>query len=111
MPKICKQAIEQIDKRLANPLDSYVEQIIADSEAETYQWVGPGKRIHCKNSVKCNRKHFQAVSKALRIYSVTGDQKNIECDLRKAVAKHVLWLKEMRRKMERGIETGEIRFY
>lgn len=35
---------------------------------------------------------------------------DFECDLRKAVAKHVLWLKEMRRTMERGIQTGEMRF-
>ncbi|MHC4640853.1 MAG: hypothetical protein ACYS32_04350 [Planctomycetota bacterium] len=34
-----------------------------------------------------------------------------ERDLRKTIAKHVLWLKEIRRKMESGIETGEMRFY
>lgn len=107
VPKICKLAIEQIDKRLANPVESYADKLVADSKAQTYQWSGTGEKHYYPD----NTRQMQAISKALRIYSVVGDQKNIERDLRKAVAKHVLWLKEMRGKMERGIETGEMRFY
>jgi hypothetical protein len=106
VPKICKQTIELIDKRLENPIYSYVDKLIADSEAQTYQWYGPGEKHYYPD----NMKRTLAIFKALRIYGVAGDRKNIERDLRKAVAKHVLWLKEMRRKMERGIETGEMRF-
>jgi hypothetical protein len=106
VPKICKEAIEWIDKRLANPIYSYVYKLAADSDAQTYQWFGPGEKHYSPDY----KKQTQAVFKALRIYGVAGDRKNIERDLRKAVTKHVLWLNEMRRKCERGIETGEMQF-
>ena len=107
VPKICKQTIELIDKRLENPIYSYVDKLAADSEAQTYQWFGPGEKHYYPD----HNKNFQAICKALRIFGVVGDKKNIERDLRKAVAKHVLWLGEMRMKCERGIETGEMQFY
>jgi hypothetical protein len=110
VPKICKHTLDYIDKCSAKPVGNYVTKLMADSEAQTCRRVGPGKRIHYCNSVKCNRKHFQAVSKALRIYGVTGDQKNIERDLRKAIAKHVLWLKEMRGKWREGLRLGKCAF-
>ncbi|MHC4083972.1 MAG: hypothetical protein ACYSU3_07400 [Planctomycetota bacterium] len=106
VPKICKQAIELIDKRLASPIHSYVDKLVADTEAQTYEWIGPGKKM-CYSD---NMKQMLALFKILRIYGVAGDRKNIERDLRKAVAKHELWLKKMRKKLERTIETGEMRF-
>jgi hypothetical protein len=106
VPKICKQAIELIDKRLANPLKSYLIQLDHDIEAQKYEWIGPGEKRYYPNYMK----QSLALFKILRIYGIAGDRKNIERDMRKAVAKHVLWLREMRRKMERGIETGEMRF-
>lgn len=107
VPKICKQTIELIDKRLENPIYSYVDKLAADSEAQKYEWFGPGEKHYSPDY----KKQTQAVFKALRIYGVAGDRKNIERDLRKAVAKYVLWLKEMRMKLERAIETGEMQFY
>lgn len=106
VPKICKQTIELIDKRLENPLESYIIQLNHDIEAKTYEWIGPGEKRYFPD----NMKQTLALFKILRIFGIGGDQKNIERDLRKAVAKHVFWLKVMRRKMERGIETGKMRF-
>jgi hypothetical protein len=69
VPKICKEAIELIDKRLANPIYSYVDKLIADSEAQTYQWFGPGKKRYYPNSMK----QALALFKILRIYGIAGD--------------------------------------
>jgi hypothetical protein len=105
VPKICKETIKLIDKRLANPPKSYLIQLDHDIEAKTYEWIGPGKKMFHDD----NMKQTLALFKILRIYGIAGDRKNIKRDMRKDVAKHVLWLKEMRRKLERGIETGEMR--
>jgi len=106
VPKLVKPMLEQIELRLANPMDSYVAKIKQDWDAKTYIWVG-GQKCCYDDS----RKQIQALKKIERIYGITHDQKNIERDLRKAVAKHIAWLKEMKRKAEKTLETSEIRFY
>jgi len=107
LPKICKKFIEEIDKRLANPIHSYVAQLVTDSEAQTYEWIGPGKKRYYPDNIK----QTLALFKITRIYGIAGDQKNIERDLRKAVAKHMLYLKEFRKQCENSIETGRVHFY
>ena len=87
-------------------MESYAAQLVSDLDAETYQWFA-GRKIYQSN----NRKRMQAIKKIGRIYGITHDQKNKERDLQKAIAKHVLWLKEMKAKAEKALETGIMRFY
>lgn len=106
LPQLLKPVLEQIEARLADPIDSYVMQLLDNFDAKTYIWIG-GKKHYYDD----NRKQIQALKKIGRIIGINHDQKNIERDLRKAVAKHVAWLKEMKRRTETSLETGEIRFY
>ncbi|MHC4665410.1 MAG: hypothetical protein ACYS9T_05560 [Planctomycetota bacterium] len=106
VPQLLKPILKQIDDRLADPIASYMMQLQYELDAKTYIWVN-GKKHYYDD----NRKQYRALRTIGRIYGIAHDQKNIERDLRKAVAKHVTWLKEMKRKAEKALETGEIRFY
>ena len=84
MPSLWKQELAEIEKKLADPVKSYVAQLVERTEAQTYQWLGPGR----KHFYPDNRTQLRATMKLGRILGVTGCQSTLEHDLRKAVNKH-----------------------
>jgi len=74
-------------------------------DAVTYIWVN-GKKHYYRD----NRKQIQAFCRLGRILGITGDKKNAKRDFRKGVTKHIIWLKDVKSRVEKSLETGEIRF-
>ena len=83
-PYFLKQQIAELEAKLADPVGAYVDDLLKRSDAETYIWVGPGKRCYYPD----NWKRFRATRQFGRILGVRGDQKTLERDLRKAIFKH-----------------------
>ena len=92
MPALWKQELTHIEGKLADPIKAYVGFLIERTEAQTYQWLGPGQKHYHPD----NKKRLQALKKIGRIYGLTGDQKTIERDLKKAIHKHTEKLKARR---------------
>lgn len=84
MPALWKQELAEIEMKLADPVKAYVAQLIERTEAQTYQWFGPGR----KHFYPDNRTRLRATMKLDRILGVTGCQSTLEHDVRKAVNKH-----------------------
>lgn len=84
MPALWKQELAETEEKLADPVEAYVAQLIERTEAQTYQWLGPGRKVYCSN----NKAQFRANKKLGRIYGITGNQKTFLRDFRNAVHKH-----------------------
>ena len=84
MPGLWRQELTEIEEKLADPVKAYVTQLVERTEAQTYQWLGPGR----KHFYPDNRTRLRATMKLGRILGVTGCQSTLEHDLRKAVNKH-----------------------
>ena len=106
VPKLVKPFLEQIELRLANPIESYAAKLKQDWDAKTYIWVNGKKHYYDDNP-----KQIQAMKGIGRLYGITYNPKNIKRDFFKAFAKHVAWLKELKALAEKTLEIGEIRFY
>jgi len=84
LPHFWKQEIAEIEKKLADPIQAYADDLAKRLDAQTYQWFGPGQKHYYHN----NKVHWQAFKQLLRITRVCGDQKTLERDLEKAIFKH-----------------------
>jgi len=92
IPGQWRQELAEIEEKLADPVMAYVDFLIARTEAQTYQWFGPGRKVYYSN----NMVQFRANKKLGRIYGITGDQKTLQRDLRNAVHKYVRDLQNRR---------------
>ena len=84
MPALWEQEIGEIEEKLADPIMAYAMFLIECTEAQTYQWLGPGQKHYQSN----NKKRLQALKRIGRIYGLTGDQKTTQRDLRKSIHKY-----------------------
>ena len=93
MPSLWKREITDIEEELADPVSAYIDFLIERTEAQTYQWLGPGRKVFCSD----NQTQFRSAQKLGRILGITGDQKTLQRDLRNEIHKHTEKL-EARRK-------------
>ncbi|MBN2315933.1 MAG: hypothetical protein JXM79_18550 [Sedimentisphaerales bacterium] len=84
-PRLWRQELAEIEEKLADPMKAYVDFLIERTEAQTYQWFGPGRKVYYSN----NMARFRANQKLGRILRITGDQKTFRRDFRNAVQKHI----------------------
>ena len=73
--------------KLENPGDSYMKQLKWDEKnAETYQWVGPGKKEYQPDV----RKQLRAIKMLNRIHGLHSRDKNLDRDLENALLKYTV---------------------
>lgn len=58
VPQLLKPMLEQINIRLANPIDSYIAKLVYELNAQTYVWVN-GEKHYCND----NRTQLQSLKK------------------------------------------------
>lgn len=64
VPQVLKPMLEQINIRLANPIDSYIAKLVYELNAQTYVWVN-GEKHYCND----NRTQLQSLKKIGRIWA------------------------------------------
>ncbi|HUW19520.1 MAG TPA: hypothetical protein VMW16_09475 [Sedimentisphaerales bacterium] len=89
LPDLWRKQIAEIEQRLKDPIKAYVQKLIANKNAMTPIWVGPGK----KRYIPAERKRLGAIFKALRMFGVT-DPMHCERNVKRDVLKHKAMLQE-----------------
>jgi len=70
IPKLRHNRIEQLEMMLSDPVKAYAAHLAAEMKAKTYQWAGPGKRIHYSESRKCNQRKMLALKKIMKAHDM-----------------------------------------
>ena len=85
-PHIRDTLICEIIYKLENPVESHMKQLEWDAKnAQTYQWVGPGKKEYQPDF----RKRLRALKMLSRIHGLHGNDKNLDRDWNKAIMKYI----------------------
>lgn len=89
VPHFRSERIKELENKLANPIRSFVEDLAAETEAKTYRWIGPAKKVWYSDTAGCNRRQMRALIRIMRIYGIT-EVRNINPRIQKWLLTYIM---------------------